>query len=155
MVEIERKFLVVSDVFKSLSVSESIIAQGYLNAAPERTVRVRVKNGCGFLTIKGASSASGMTRLEWEQEIDYNDARQLLTLCEAGVIEKTRYEVPIGKHVVEVDVFVGMNAGLVLAEIELEDENEEVFLPSWLGVEVTNDVRYYNSYLSKNPFSTW
>ena len=155
MIEIERKFLVLSDAFKSISVTQNQIAQGYLNSDPERTVRVRIKNNQGFITIKGKSNESGLSRLEWEKEIDVAEATQLLALCEKGVIHKTRYEVPFGQHVVEVDVFEGENEGLIMAEIELGSETETYAVPEWLGEEVTNDARYYNSYLSKNPFTGW
>lgn len=155
MIEIERKFLVLSDAFKSISVTQNQIAQGYLNSDPERTVRVRIKNNQGFITIKGKSNESGLSRLEWEKEIDVAEATQLLALCEKGVIHKTRYEVPFGQHVVEVDVFEGENEGLVMAEIELGSETETYAVPEWLGEEVTNDARYYNSYLSQNPYTLW
>lgn len=155
MIEIERKFLVLSDAFKSISVTQNQIAQGYLNSDPERTVRVRIKNNQGFITIKGKSNESGLSRLEWEKEIDVAEATQLLALCEKGVIHKTRYEVPFGQHVVEVDVFEGENEGLIMAEIELKSETETYAVPVWLGEEVTNDARYYNSYLSQNPYSLW
>lgn len=155
MIEIERKFLVLSDAFKSISVTQNQIAQGYLNSDPERTVRVRIKNNQGFITIKGKSNESGLSRLEWEKEIDVAEATQLLALCEKGVIHKTRYEVPFGQHVVEVDVFDGENEGLIMAEIELSSETETYAVPEWLGEEVTNDARYYNSYLSQNPYTLW
>jgi adenylate cyclase len=155
MIEIERKFLVLSDAFKWVSTSQNQIAQGYLNSDPKRTVRIRIKNNQGFLTIKGISSASGLSRMEWEQPIDLEDAKVLLALCEKGAIKKTRYEVPVGKHTYEVDVFEGENEGLVLAEIELGSETEAFSVPDWLGKEVTNDPKYYNSYLSKNPFTGW
>jgi CYTH domain-containing protein len=155
MIEIERKFLVLSDAFKSISVTQNQIAQGYLNSDPERTVRVRIKNNQGFITIKGKSNESGLSRLEWEKEIDVAEATQLLALCEKGVIHKTRYEVPFGQHVVEVDVFEGENEGLIMAEIELGSETETYAVPEWLGEEVTNDARYYNSYLSQNPYTLW
>lgn len=155
MIEIERKFLVASNDFREESEAQFEIAQGYLNSNPERTVRVRVKGNKGFLTIKGKSSESGASRFEWEKEIAIDEARQLLLLCENGVIEKTRYHVKKGKHRFEVDIFYGANEGLVMAEIELSDENEAFEKPDWLGKEVTNDERYYNAYLSNRPFSTW
>lgn len=155
MVEIERKFLVTSEAFKALAETKHLIAQGYLSSHPERTVRVRIQGESGFLTIKGKGNETGITRFEWETEISLVDAKPLLALCEKGVIHKTRYEVPIGKHTFEVDVFSGENEGLVVAEIELKDENEAFEKPNWLGQEVTNDARYYNAYLSQNPFKTW
>ncbi|MBA4133773.1 MAG: adenylate cyclase [Flavobacterium sp.] len=155
MIEIERKFLVLSDDFINESFSQKRIVQGYLSSTPERTVRVRIKGDKGYLTIKGKSSANGTTRLEWEREISLMDAETLLTICESGIIDKVRYEVKVGHHVYEVDIFSGENDGLVMAEIELESETETFEKPIWLGQEVTNDERYYNAYLSKNPFSCW
>jgi CYTH domain-containing protein len=126
-----------------------------LSSTPERTVRVRIKGDKGYLTIKGKSSANGTTRLEWEREISLMDAETLLAICESGIIDKVRYEVKVGHHVYEVDIFSGENDGLIMAEIELESETETFEKPTWLGQEVTNDERYYNAYLSKNPFSRW
>lgn len=155
MVEIERKFLVTSDAFKEVSFAQNRIKQGYLSSVPERTVRVRVKGNKGFLTIKGVSNESGLTRFEWEKEIPIDEAEKLLLLCEAGVIDKTRFEVRAGNHIIEIDEFYGENEGLVMAEIELNSETEFYEKPIWLGEEVTNDKRYYNSYLSNNPFRNW
>lgn len=155
MLEIERKFLVNSSAFMMEAVKHNRIVQGYLSSVPERTVRVRIKGDNGYLTIKGQSNASGMSRMEWEKEIVVEEAEQLLQLCEKGIIDKTRYEVIVGVHVFEVDVFGGENEGLVLAEIELTSENEIFEKPDWLGEEVTQDKRYYNSYLSKNPYENW
>lgn len=155
MIEIERKFLVASNDFIEESEAQFEISQGYLNSNPERTVRVRVKGNKGFLTIKGKSNESGASRFEWEKEIARDEAKQLLLLCENGVIEKTRYLVKKGKHLFEVDIFYGANEGLVMAEIELSDENEAFEKPNWLGKEVTTDERYYNAYLSNRPFGTW
>ena len=155
MIEIERKFLVTSTGFLDEFHTKNRIIQGYLSSVPERTVRVRIKGEKGFLTIKGRSSDSGMSRMEWEKEIALEEAEQLLRLCEAGVIDKIRYEIPVGKHLYEVDVFSGENEGLILAEIELQSENETFEKPNWLGMEVTNDNRYYNAYLSQKPFKTW
>lgn len=155
MIEIERKFLVTSDLFKTDAHTKHQIAQGYLNSDPERTVRIRIKGESGFLTIKGKGNETGTTRFEWETEIPLIEARPLLALCEKGMINKIRYEVKAGKHVFEVDEFLGDNAGLIVAEIELKDENEPFLKPHWLGTEVTNDERYYNAYLSKNPFKNW
>jgi CYTH domain-containing protein len=155
MIEIERKFLVTSTDFIAESFTKNRIVQGYLSAVPERTVRVRIKGSKGFLTIKGKSNDSGTTRLEWEKEIDVQEAEQLLSLCEKGVIDKVRHDIKVGKHTFEVDVFSGENEGLIMAEIELEDENEGFEKPTWLGVEVTNDARYYNVYLSQKPFQSW
>lgn len=155
MQEIERKFLVKNNSFKSLARAQKKIAQGYLNTNPERTVRVRISDEKAFLTIKGKGNESGLTRFEWETEIPLEEGKALLLLCEKGVIEKTRFEIPVGNHLFEVDVFDGENNGLIVAEIELSDENEAFEKPDWLGIEVTNDERYYNAYLSKNPFLDW
>lgn len=155
MIEIERKYLVTSLAFKNEYYTKNEIAQGYLSSNPERTVRVRIKGNKGYLTIKGIGNESGASRFEWEKEIELNEAKQLLKLCEKGVIEKTRYEVKSGNHIIEVDEFHGDNNGLTIAEIELENENESIEKPHWLGNEVTNDERYYNSYISLNPFKNW
>lgn len=155
MIEIERKYLVTSLEFLNEYFNKNEIAQGYLNSNPERTVRIRIKGNKGFITIKGIGSESGVSRFEWEKEIEIEEAKSLLKLCERGVIEKTRYEVKSGKHIIEIDVFHGENDGLILAEIELENENETILKPKWLGTQVTNDERYYNSYLSQNPFRNW
>ncbi|WP_413513095.1 CYTH domain-containing protein [Myroides odoratus] len=155
MIEIERKFLIKNTNFETLALSKNAITQGYLNSNASRTVRVRLKNDCGYLTIKGKSNASGTSRFEWEKEIDWKEAETLLALCEEHVLAKTRYLVPCGNHLFEVDVFHGTNEGLILAEIELQDENEPFEKPDWLGEEVTGKIEYYNSYLSQHPFSTW
>jgi adenylate cyclase len=155
MIEIERKFLVSSDDFKAESTASYTIAQGYLNSNPERTVRIRIKGSKGFITIKGIGSVSGMSRFEWEKEITLTEAKQLLLLCEKGIIDKTRYEVKVGNHLFEIDEFHGDNQGLLMAEIELTAEEEEFVKPSWIGEEVTNDQKYYNSYLCSHPFSEW
>ena len=155
MIEIERKFLVTSDSYKTMAFAHHEIEQGYLNSTPERTVRVRIKGNKGYLTIKGKGNESGMSRFEWEKEIDLSEAKSLLELCEIGVISKTRYEIKIGNHIFEVDEFYGENEGLIIAEIELQSEIDSFEKPTWLGAEVTNDERYYNSFLSKNPFKNW
>lgn len=155
MIEIERKFLVVTNAFKSDALRQNQIAQGYLSTHTERTVRVRIKGEKGYLTIKGESNETGLSRFEWENEISVEEAKQLLLLCEKGVIEKIRYEIQVGEHLFEVDEFLGENKGLVIAEVELQSESEIFEKPSWLGIEVTQDHRYYNSYLSQNPFTSW
>jgi len=155
MLEIERKFLVLSEDFKSEAVKKNHIAQGYLNSHPERTVRVRIKGESGFLTIKGKGNATGTTRFEWETEIALAEAKNLIPLCENGVIDKIRHEVEIGNHTYEIDEFFGDNEGLIVAEVELKSEDETFEKPNWLGEEVTNDERYYNAYLSNNPFKNW
>ena len=155
MEEIERKFLVTNTDFISESNSNNRIVQGYLNSDPSRTVRVRIKGEQGFLTIKGKGNASGTTRFEWEKEISLSEAEALLQLCESGIIDKIRYEIPLGKHTFEVDVFSGENQGLIIAEVELTFENEFFEQPNWLGKEVTGDKKYYNSHLSEHPFCSW
>jgi len=148
--EIERKFL-VSGEFKPLAFAQSHIVQGYISSARGRTVRVRIRDDKGYLTIKGASNASGMSRYEWEKELPLPEAEELMKLCEPGIIDKTRYLVRSGKHVFEVDEFHGENEGLVVAEVELESESEPFQKPGFIGEEVTGDRRYYNSQLVKKP----
>ncbi len=155
MIEIERKFLVKDDTFKKEAFAQNHIAQGYLSSVPERTVRIRIKGNKGFLTIKGISNESGLSRFEWEKEIPIDEAKKLLLLCEKGVIDKTRFEVKAGNHVFEIDEFHDGNEGLIIAEIELKSETETFNKPNWLAEEVTNDKRYYNSYLSNNPYKNW
>lgn len=155
MVEIERKFLVKSDGYKSEAYKKARLVQGYLNSDPERTVRIRVNGEKAFITIKGKSNESGISRFEWEKEIPLNEAEKLLKLCEPGIIEKVRFLVKNGKHVFEVDEFQKENSGLVIAEIELNSEEESFDIPEWLGEDVTGDNRYYNSQLSKNPYKNW
>ena len=155
MVEIERKFLVKGDTYRKEASSKTRIVQGFLNTHPNRTVRIRVKGDLGFITVKGISNGSGTSRFEWEKEIDLNEAEALLQLCEETVIEKNRYEIPLGNYIFEVDEFLGANEGLVVAEIELQDENAVFERPEWLGEEVTGDLKYYNSILSKQPYKSW
>lgn len=155
MIEIERKFLIVSDAYKKQAFSQKHIVQGFLNTNPERTVRVRIKGNQGFLTVKGKGNDSGVARFEWEKEISVREAEELLKLAEPGIIDKIRYEVQLGKHVYEIDEFSGDNKGLVIAEIELSSENENFEKPDWLGIEVSGIKKYYNSQLSKNPFKLW
>ena len=155
MIETERKFLIVSAAFKDEASSKEEYVQGYLNSASERTVRIRKTDKSGFLTIKGESSKEGLSRFEWEKEISRDDAEELLSLAEPGVIEKIRYKVEVGTHLFEVDEFLGENKGLYVAEIELDFEDEEFEKPLWLGQEVTGQKKYYNSYLAKNPFRKW
>ncbi|MDT0691292.1 CYTH domain-containing protein [Salegentibacter sp. F188] len=155
MVEIERKFLVISDDFKFEAEEELRIKQGYLNSHPDRAVRVRTKGTKAFITVKGKSSESGLSRFEWEKEISPEDAEELLKLCEPGIIDKTRYLAKSGPHTFEVDKFFGANEGLIVAEVELSSETEEFKKPKWLGKEVTGDVRYYNSQLCKEPYKNW
>lgn len=152
--EIERKFLVNGE-FKSQAYAQSRIVQGYISSARGRTVRVRIRDGKGYLTIKGASNEAGTSRYEWEKEITLGEARELMKLCESGVIDKTRYLIKSGEHVFEVDEFYGENEGLVMAEVELKAEDEPFKKPDFIGKEVTGDIRYYNSHLMKEPFTKW
>jgi adenylate cyclase len=152
--EIERKFLVTGD-FKAEARGAERITQGYLSSVPERTVRVRIKGNGAFLTIKGMGNRSGASRFEWERPISIQEAEDLLAICEAGVIDKTRYLVPVGGHLFEVDEFHGDNEGLVVAELELASEDETFDKPAWLGAEVTGDARYYNAMLMKHPYREW
>ncbi len=153
-VEIERKFLVNENWKKDFQdLKGKIIKQGYLNQDPERTVRVRIKGDQGFLTIKGKND--NISRVEFEYEIPLSDANSLLNLCEHSIIEKVRYEIKIENHIWEVDVFEGDNNGLIVAEIELNQENESFKVPNWVGLEVSLEDRYYNSNLSILPFKKW
>ena len=152
--EIERKYLITGE-FKSKAIKSLQIKQGYLSSIPERTVRVRIQDNQGFLTIKGSNKKNSISRFEWEKEITKEEANELIQLCEVGIIDKKRYIVPFGNKIIEVDEFYGENEGLILAEIELDDENENIVIPNWLGKEVTDDPRYYNSMLMKNPYKNW
>ncbi len=152
--EIERKFIVTGDFRKDVLNSTRII-QGYLSSVPERTVRIRIRNDKAFLTIKGPGDPSGISRFEWEKEISVKDAEDLMNLCEPGIINKIRHEIMVGKHIYEVDEFLGENYGLIIAELELSDEYESFEKPEWLGKEVTGDQRYYSSFLSAHPYSKW
>ncbi|MDX1828609.1 MAG: CYTH domain-containing protein [Lutibacter sp.] len=153
--EIERKFFVKGNYKKHAS--EKIkIKQAFLSTVPERTVRIRIKGDKGYLTIKGIGNESGASRYEFEKEIAVNDAIDLIKICEPGVIDKTRYIVPISNNLFfEVDEFYGENDGLVVAEIELPSEDTVFEKPAWLGKEVTGDVRFFNSMLMKNPYKNW
>ena len=152
--EIERKFLVEGE-FKSLAFAQSRIMQGYISSKPGRTVRVRIRDDKGFLTIKGRADEAGLSRYEWEQEIPLADAQDLMKLCEPGMIDKIRYLIRSGSHVFEVDEFFGENEGLIMAEVELSSEDESFDKPSFLGQEVTGDRRFYNSQLMKKPYASW
>ncbi len=146
-VEIERKFLVKSDAFKTLYHKKYDIIQGYLNKDKKRTVRIRIKNLKGYITVKGVSSSNGLSRLEWEKEIDVGEAKALLNLCEKPLLSKTRYVVLHQQKNIEIDEFYDHHKGLVIAEVELKAEDEKFDKPHWLGTEVTGDARYYNSQL--------
>lgn len=151
--EIERKFLVEGDFMPYVTHSSHIV-QGYVAKSDSLTLRIRTRDDKGFLTIKGRSNAAGMSRDEWEYEIPVEEARELLRFSH-GVIDKTRHLVPVGEHTFEVDCFYGANEGLIMAEVELKDEDEPFEHPAWLGREVTGDRRYYNSQLLRNPYTTW
>ena len=152
--EIERKFLVNGN-FKEQAVKSQIIKQAFLSDDPKRTVRIRLKDNKGFITIKGESDKAGISRLEFEKEIDFVDAVELLEICKGHIIEKVRYIVPFKGHIFEVDEFEKENKGLVLAEIELKTQHENFEIPEWLSTEVTGNIKYYNSYLSETPYKTW
>ena len=147
--------LVKNNSFLDQSYKKVSIRQGFLNSDKNRVVRVRIKDDKGYLTIKGLSNSSGITRNEWEYQIDIQDAQELLSICEPSVIEKYRYYIKHDLLEFEVDVFKNDNEGLIIAEIELSDENQEFDKPDWLGKEVSGDDRYYNSSLSKKPFKSW
>ncbi len=153
--EIEKKFLVTDDSYKQDAEKQVRIVQGYLSTVPERTVRIRIKDDSGYLTIKGKGNESGAARYEWEKEISVADAKELLELCESGVIDKTRFLVKSGKHTFEVDEFYEDNQGLVVAEVELEAEDEAFEKPPWLAQEVTGQDKYYNAMLMNNPYKNW
>ena len=171
-IETEKKFLVLDDGFKAQAVKSYRIRQGYLAHDSGRTVRVRIRDDKGFLTIKGPSIIPG-SRPEWEKEISLQEAEDLFALCKPGSVDKTRWIVPAGhaggstgsptvmadpdrpSRFFEVDEFHGENDGLVMAEIELGSPDEPFERPSWLGKEVTDDKRYYNGYLAEHPFKTW
>lgn len=155
MIEIERKFTVKHIDFIPEDCVSYEIKQGYLNAHPSRTVRVRTKNEKAYLTIKGESCEHNLSRYEFEKEIPYADALELLKLCEGFAVEKTRFVVEYFNQTFEVDVFHGANEGLVIAEVELETTEERIDLPDWIAEEVTSDARYFNSYLAKNPYKKW
>ena len=153
-VEIERKFLVKNDSWRSSIESQVHIMQGYLASDPNATVRVRVKGDAAYLTIKGA--ASGISRSEYEYPIPVEDAQEMLRdLALNSVIDKTRYRVRSGKHLWDLDLFAGANAGLALAEVELASEQEAFEMPDWAGEEVSDDPRYYNANLAQNPYKCW
>lgn len=156
-IETERKFLVHKDgqQYKALAYANSRIRQGYICSERGRTVRVRIRDGKGYITIKGPSDDKGMSRYEFEKEITVDEAEHLMELCEPGLIDKTRYLVRSGRHVFEVDEFYGENAGLVMAEVELQSEDEPFEKPGFIGDEVTGDRRFYNSSLRKMPFCLW
>jgi len=153
--EIERKFLVLDDSYKHEAYASSHIRQGYICSDRGRTVRIRIRDEHAYITIKGPSLDGGLSRYEFEQEIPMDDAEKLMTLCDPGIIDKTRWLVKSGQHTVEVDEFHGENDGLIMAEVELSNPDEKPILPHFIGKEVTGDRRYYNSQLRCHPYSTW
>lgn len=150
--EIERKFL-VRDTRILQGLTGVAIAQGYLSRNPSATVRVRIVDSVGYLTVKGKTE--GISRTEFEYRIPLGEARELLGLCEPGLIEKRRYRIAVAHHIWEVDVFHGDNEGLVIAEVELNHAGEQPVIPPWIGAEVSDDPRYFNSALSRKPFQRW
>jgi CYTH domain-containing protein len=153
--EIERKFLVLDSSYKHEAFASSHIRQGYICSDRGRTVRIRIRDEHAYITIKGPSLDGGLSRYEFEQEIPMDDAEKLLTLCEPGIIDKTRWLVKSGRHTFEVDEFFGDNEGLVMAEVELAYEDEPYEKPDFIGKEVTGDRRYYNGHLRSNPYKMW
>jgi adenylate cyclase len=151
-VEIERKFLPTSEAWRALG-QPLLLRQGYLSSDPARVVRVRVEGDQAWLTIKGKSV--GATRGEWEYPIPLADANQLLALCEQPIVEKYRRRIEFAGNVWEVDEFLGANQGLVVAEVELGAEDQQFDRPEWIGAEVTDDPRYFNSALVRHPYSQW
>jgi len=153
-IETERKFL-VKRMKLTLPSHGYKITQGYICSGEKPTVRIRIKGEKGYITVKGKSGNSGMSRYEWEKEIPLRDAEELMKLCTSGLIDKTRYEIDYCGNIFEVDVFHELNDGLIVAEIELESEDQKFEKPDWLGKEVTLDKRYRNSYLANNPYIDW
>ena len=153
-IETERKFLVLDDGYKAQAVESHRIRQGYIAHDAGRSVRVRILDDKGILTVKGPFIGLG-SRPEWEKEISLKEAEELFLICKPGSIDKTRWIVPAGERCFEVDEFHGENEGLVMAEIELESQDEAFERPSWLGEEVTGNPRFYNGYLARNPFKNW
>ena len=152
--EIERKFLVSPDFKESASKRKKIV-QGYLTGDIKNTVRVRVMDNKGFITVKGPGNKSGLSRFEWEHEISVAEAEELLQFCQFGRIEKWRYDIEYSGKIFEVDEFFGENKGLLIAEVELLSENEAFELPDWILEEVTGISKYYNLMLSRHPFKSW
>lgn len=153
--EIERKFLVKTNDFQTKSHKKNHIKQGFLSSDKNRIVRIRICDSQGFITVKGVTNITGMSRFEWEKKIPLEEAEELITLSEKTVIEKDRYLVKNNSLTFEVDVFLGENKGLIIAEIELSSEKQTFTKPEWLGKEVTGKTKYYNSSLSKKPYTKW
>ena len=155
MIEIERKFLVVSENYKKNILSKHNIRQGYLCVEPKRSVRIRIIDEKGYITVKGSASKDGLSRFEWEKEICKTDAEELIALCKSNIIEKTRFLIQYKNNIFEVDEFHANNTGLIIAEIELNSKNQSFEKPAWLGEEVTGEKKYYNSQLIQTPYSKW
>jgi len=152
--EIERKFLLKNDDWRSEADAGTVFRQGYLIGAKQASVRIRIEGTKAYLNIK--SMTLGVTRQEYQYPVPVPEAEEMLeTLCEHPLVEKTRYRVQHGAHEWEIDVFTGANAGLIVAEVELDSEQESIELPSWVGVEVSSDPRYYNVNLVKHPYNAW
>lgn len=154
-IEIERKFLVTDDSYKTLAYHSDRIAQGYICREGGNSARVRVRGDKGYITIKGPSRDGGLSRYEWEKEIPVQEAWELMRLCNGATIDKTRYLVRCGAHTFEIDEFHGDNEGLVVAEVELSNVDELFEKPGFIGKEVTGDKRYYNSSLTRVPYKCW
>ena len=153
-IESERKFLVIGE-YTHLAYNVTTIKQGYFATEPGKTVRIRIRGEKAYLTIKGTTDSTGLSRYEFETEIPLDDAEQMLKLCKPGAVIKDRYRVKSGNHIVEVDEFHGDNEGLTIAEIELNAPDEEYETPDFLGLEVTGDPRYYSKYLLTRPYKLW
>jgi adenylate cyclase len=155
LIEIERKFLVKSDEYRSDAFKVQLLSQAYLNNNPEKSVRVRIVDNEGFITIKGPSYDGGLSRFEWEKKILIDEAVNLMKLCGDQLILKKRYFVKHNKIILEVDEFLNNNKGLVVAEVELKTANQKIVLPDWIAEEVTGVNKYYNLSLVNNPFNSW
>jgi adenylate cyclase len=154
-IEIERKFLVDAHRLPSLPPGH-LVKQGYIRTESFISVRARIKGLQGFLTVKGPSSEDGLSRLEYEYPIPLDDAHSIIdNLCDGGIVEKTRYEIPYGGWIWEVDVFTGSNRGLIIAEVELTASDLKIQIPDWAIQEITGDIRYYNLRLAESPWSEW
>ena len=154
-IEIERKFLVLNDSYKREALGHSHIQQGYICSNERRAVRVRIRDNRAYLTIKGPTPEGGLPCFEFEKEITLEEGKQLMRLCEPGIIDKVRWLVKSGEHTFEIDEFFGENKGLVMAEVELSSVDDEVLIPAFIGEEVTGDPRFFNSHLRINPYRTW
>jgi adenylate cyclase len=155
LIEIERKFLVKSDEYRSDAFKVQLLSQAYLNNNPEKSVRVRIVDNEGFITIKGPSYDCGLSRFEWKKKISIEEAVELMKLCGDQLILKKRYFVKHNKIILEVDEFLNNNKGLVVAEVELKTTSQKIVLPDWIAEEVTGINKYYNLSLITNPFSSW